>query len=193
MKIKKTSQLDFSLIYNYEQYLNWEFEERVELYKGRIYLNIQSPGRKHQEVSANLIIALGTYVVEHKLKAYFAPFDVRLFPHIDNKEILTVVQPDICVICDISKLDEKGCLGAPELIIEILSPGNTSKEMKNKYQLYEEAGVEEYWIVDPEHEAVFVYLLKKGKFTSDRPLTTEDILKSKVLEGLEIDVIDIFK
>ncbi|WP_042006912.1 Uma2 family endonuclease, partial [Capnocytophaga canis] len=94
-----------------------------------------------------------------------APFDVRL-PKKEEKgdNIHTVVQPDLCVICDESKLDERGCIGAPDLIIEILSPGNSKKEMKNKFELYQESGVEEYWIVNPTDENILVNVLEDGKY-----------------------------
>jgi Uma2 family endonuclease len=102
------------------------------------------------------------------------------------------LQPDICVICDLTKLDDRGCSGAPELVVEILSPGNTKKEMKYKFELYEAAGEQECWIVDPIQKMVLQYILKDNSFVNYHPLIEEDTLKSYVLEGLEIDLKEIF-
>ena len=106
--------------------------------------------------------------------------------------IMTVVQPDICVICDESKLDERGCIGAPDIIIEILSPGNTQREMKDKFGIYQEAGVQEYWIVEPMSEFIIIYALDKNIYIGSRPYTAGDTITSKVLPGLEINVSEVF-
>ena len=118
---------------------------------------------------------------------FIAPFDVRL-PLPNNKkkqnEVDTVVQPDICVICDIDKLDKQGCNGAPDLIVEVLSPGNTNKEMKEKFDLYESAKVPEYWIVDPEREYLLQYTLDdSGRYISAAPLVGSDTLSSRQIES----------
>lgn len=113
------------------------------------------------------------YVKNHCCEAYAAPFDVRLYDRRKSlkadKEIYTVVQPDLCVICDLEKLDERGCLGAPDLIVEILLPGNSAKEMRTKRDLYAESGVREYWVVDPSHETITRFNLE-GDDTYGRPL-----------------------
>lgn len=124
-------------------------------------------------------------------KAFHAPFDVRLPSKSENK-IYTVVQPDICVICDLSKLDDKGCLGAPDLVIEILSPGNSDREMKDKFDLYEESGVKEYWIVQPEGKWVNIYVLENGRFITHRPFIASDTIKSQVFKDLEFPAEKIF-
>lgn len=103
----------------------------------------------------------------------------------------TVVQPDLCVICDETKLDERGCLGAPDLIIEILSPGNTRKEMKNKFRLYEDAGVLEYWLAEPNDKAVFVYVLQGEEYIGLRPQTDEDTLISRTFPELVVDLAEV--
>ena len=97
---------------------------------------------------------------------FAAPFDVRLTETTPNgdAQITTVVQPDLCVICDPGKLDEFGCVGAPDWIIEILSPGNTTHDSKTKFDLYEENGVREYWLVDPGLKNVAVYVLEEGRY-----------------------------
>jgi Uma2 family endonuclease len=107
----------------------------------------------------------------------------------------TVVQPDLCVICDLSKLDEQGCEGAPDLIIEILSPGNTRKEMREKYEVYEESGVREYWLVHPAEKTVQVFLLDeaKGKFYGIQPFVDGDAMPSHVFPDLRVDLAEVFE
>jgi len=160
--------LDLSRQYTYSEYLTWQFSERVELIRGWIARMSPAPARYHQDVSANISFSLRSHLKGRKCKVYDAPFDVSL-PSTKGGE--TVVQPDICVICDPTKLTKQGCTGAPDLIIEILSPGNTNLEMKEKYQLYEEAGVLEYWVVDPANFMVLRYELRDGVYFGLRPET----------------------
>jgi Uma2 family endonuclease len=124
---------------------------------------------------------------------FHAPFDVR-FPtkSKEDVDIITVLQPDLCVICDASKIDEKGCLGAPDIVVEILSPSNSKKELKFKYQVYQESGVLEYWVVIPTERFVTIYTLVNGVFVSAAPLTDDDVLTSSVLPGFSISVSDLF-
>ena len=110
----------------------------------------------------------------------------------DDKDIITVLQPDVCVICDVSKIDKKGCLGAPDIVVEVLSPGNSSKELKNKYEVYEEAGVKEYWIVSPQNQTFLIYTLLDGKFQLSPVKTVGDIVNSTVLAGFSIDLEELF-
>lgn len=153
-KILSLSQLDLRGLYTYADYLTWQFDQAVELIKGKI-LPMAEPSRRHQQISRDLNGTLFNFFKKNPCEFYAAPFDVRLFDKRKsvkaNKDVYSVVQPDICVICDESKLDTRGCLGAPDLVIEILSPGNSKKEMRLKKLLYEENAVREYWIVDPEH------------------------------------------
>ncbi|MDV7396126.1 Uma2 family endonuclease, partial [Arthrospira platensis SPKY1] len=103
---------------------------------------------------------VGNFFHKKPCQVFHAPFDVRL-PKKGQPEVYTVVQPDLCVVCDQGKLDEKGCMGAPDLVVEILSPGNTHREMREKYEVYEEAGVKEYWLVSPWDKTVLVYVLNE--------------------------------
>ena len=114
-----------------------------------------APSRIHQKISFNFTGIFYNYFQNKTCDVYSAPFDVRLTTK-DKKdnEVITVVRPDLCVICDPEKLDDRGCVGAPDFIIEILSPGNTMKEINIKYDLYEESGVREYWVVRPEYEEI---------------------------------------
>lgn len=191
MVITSFDQLDLSKKYTYSDYLLWKFEEQVELIKGKIFKMSPAPARKHQKISYNLTWVLGKFFEKKPCELYYAPFDVRLPSKSENK-IYTVVQPDICVICDVSKLDDKGCLGAPDLVIEILSPGNSDKEMKDKFDLYEESGVKEYWIVQPEDKWVNIYVLENNRFITHRPFIASDTIKSQIFKGLEFPAADIF-
>ena len=126
-------------------------------------------------------------------KVYVAPFDVRL-PVASRKhtDIDTVVQPDLCVVCDPEKLDELGCVGAPDLIVEILSPGNNKKELQLKYDVYETSGVKEYWVVHPDERTLLIYTLESGKYRPSRLFTFGDEVKSQVLSGFVLDLDEVF-
>jgi Uma2 family endonuclease len=187
-------QLDLNGTYTYADYLKWTFDERLEIIKGKIF-PMSAPARIHQRISMKLTYEIQKYLEDKKCEAYSAPFDVRLTPLKRDKsnKVHTIVQPDICVICDLDKLDDKGCVGAPDLIIEILSPGNTRKEMREKYDVYEENGVKEYWLVEPQDKCVFVYVLNEvGKYIGLQPVTDEDILTSTVFPDLQIDLSRVF-
>ena len=195
--ITSIDQLDLNKRYTYSDYILWKFQERVELLKGKLF-KMASPSANHQTTVHNLD-GLFWYHLRHKsCQTFPAPFDVRLpLPEhrVTPDKIDTVVQPDLCVICDKSKIKKNNCVGAPDLVVEILSPGNSSKEMKQKYELYEAAGVLEYWIVNVEHRYILVYNLdiEKRKFIAILPpLTEEDTLKSRVIDGLEISLSEVF-
>ena len=190
----KLADLDMNKLYTYADYYKWKFEERVELIKGVIFKMSPAPSRAHQEISGNLHISIGVFLKNKPCKVYAAPFDVRLpRKSKDDKDIITVVQPDICVVCDTNKLDEKGCLGAPDLIVEVLSPGNNKKEIRNKFDVYEEAGVKEYWIVDPVYQTVQINKLENGKYVPMRALSVGDIATSEIMPGFSLDIEELFK
>lgn len=193
MNITSLDQLDFSESYTYADYLTWTFDERLELIRGKIYDKSESPTTNHQKVSRQIGFYLYQFLEEIPVEVFYAPFDVRLSTEKDYKKIITVVQPDICVICDPNKIDEKGCAGSPDIVVEIVSPGNTKTEMKVKFDLYEESKIQEYWIVQPIDKTVLVYQLEKGKYINHKPLTDSDILTSKVIPGFELDLEKVFK
>ena len=175
--ITDINQLDLSKQYTYADYLTWAFDERVELIRGWISIMSPAPLRVHQGIATSLIFQIQGYLINKQCKLYSAPFDVRLInkrKKVEDQAILSVVQPDISVICDLEKLDERGCLGSPDWIIEILSPGNSRKEMKEKYSLYEENGVKEYWIVSPENQFVQVFHVVEDKFVLTTTYCTGD-------------------
>ena len=195
-KITDISQLDPKGIYSYADYLSWHFENTVELIKGRLQ-KMAAPNRKHQDISWQLGGVFFPTFKNFPCKAYAAPFDVRLIDKSRslkaNKEILTVVQPDLCVICDLEKLDEKGCIGAPDLIVEILSASNSKKEMRTKKSLYEESGVKEYWIIDPTHETLFQYVLQTDElYAPPQIFVNDEIVQSAIFPQLKINLLEIF-
>jgi Uma2 family endonuclease len=179
--------------YTYSDYLQWDFEEIVELIKGKVFKKAAAPSRRHQDVSGNVFSHFHLFLKGQKCKVYSAPFDVRLSKDPENKIIDSVVQPDISVICDSSKLDEKGCLGAPDLIVEILSPNNSKVELQNKYDLYQEFGVKEYWIIHPVENTLQVNVLIEGVYQPSRLFTSGQKVKSTVLPEFELDLVEIFE
>lgn len=189
--ILEYSRLDLNGTYTFWDYLNWHFKERVELIRGRIFKMSPAPDQNHQGISVNLTVLFSKCFDRKTCKIYHAPFDVRL-PIPNDKKDSTVVQPDLCVICDSSKLDGHGCDGAPDLVLEILSPGNSKHEKATKFKLYEESGVKEYWVVDPEHMDVLIYTLQDGQYVGLRPFVEDMEIESPLFPNLKIDVQEIF-
>jgi Uma2 family endonuclease len=178
--------------YSYADYLKWTMDEMVEIIKGRVY-KLSAPKRVHQTISIRISSKIFNLLEGQKCKVYSAPFDVRLpVKSRKNEDIFTVVQPDICVICDPTKLDDAGCIGAPDLIIEILSKGNNKKELQNKYEVYEESGVKEYWIVAPEGQFMQVYTLVNGKYQPSKLLTLGDEIITPILPGFVLNLDEVF-
>lgn len=170
-------------------------DEVVELIKGKVFKKAAAaPKRIHQKVSGEFYLRLGNYLKGQTCQVYSAPFDVR-FPSLskEDEKIYNVVQPDICVICDLEKLDERGCIGAPDLIVEILSPGNSKTELKHKFELYESNGVREYWIIHAETQDLLIYSFSNGKFIPSRLFTSGDLVESKVIKGFKLDLEEFFE
>jgi Uma2 family endonuclease len=194
-EITEVNEPDFSYSgeYTYADYLKWTIEERVELIKGKIFRMSPAPNPVHQQLSMELSGRLWRFLDGEKCKVYTAPFDVRLpIKSKKDKDIITVVQPDICVLCDREKIDGRGCIGAPDIVVEILSPSNNKKELRNKYEVYEESGVKEYWIVSPQDYTFLVYTLKDGKFVPSRLMGEGDVVHSSVLPGFSLDLSEVF-
>jgi len=130
--------------YTYKDYINWSDEESWEIIDGTLYNMSPAPTRRHQKISGELFAAIHSYLKDKTCEVYSAPFDVRLSINNENDDDITnVVQPDISVICDLMKLDDKGCNGSPDLIVEIVSPSTLKKDLKEKFYLYEKVGVKE--------------------------------------------------
>ncbi len=159
-----------------------------------------APTSNHKRISLRLSGALYNYLKATKCEIFTAPFDVRLpRKSNDDKDIITVLQPDLCVICDPSKVEDKGCLGAPDIVIEILWPSNNKKELKYKHEVYEEACVKEYWVVEPTEKAVQIYILMDGwmdgKLLASGHLYAEDkdIVTTPILPGFSLDLEELFR
>ncbi len=181
--------------YTYADYLTWEMDEMVELIRGKIFKRAAAaPGMNHQRVSVRLTSSFFNFLKGKTCQVFHAPYDVRLpIKSKKNQDIDTVVQPDLCVICDPIKLTDAGCLGAPDLVVEILSQGNNKRELKHKYEVYEESGIKEYWVIHPNEQTLLVYSLDNGKYKSSRLFVSGDIFESVCVPGLRIDMDELFE
>lgn len=179
----------FNEIYTYKDYLSWDDGERWELIEGVPHNMTPAPMREHQKISMIISTQIDRYLSGKKCEVYAAPFDVRL-PSGNEKDenINTVVQPDISVICDQKKLDDRGCKGAPDLIIEIISPSTASKDIKEKFALYEKHGVKEYWIILPNEQIVEIYFLRKKEYGKPLLYTFDDKITGKLFKDLVISL-----
>ena len=196
-KITQLSQLDMSASYSYADYLTWQFEETVELIKGKISLMSPAPNVNHQRLSMCLSGQLFSYFRHKSCQVFAAPFDVRLYDRrksiLANQEIFTVVQPDICVICDPDKLDEQGCNGAPDWIIEIVSKSSSKKDAQIKHALYAESGVTEYWLVFPYETIVQQFVLNdEGQYQLRCSFAGDDMATSHLFPELRIALSELF-
>jgi len=189
--------LDLNKRYTYADYLTWMDDVRRELYDGFIKLMSPAPSRKHQKISTNLTRIIGNFLVHKKCEVYHAPSDVRFPKNNDSKsdkQVYTVLQPDLYIVCDLSKLDDRGCLGAPDLVIEIISAKNSKRDIKDKFEIYQEHGVREYWIVNPNDENVTVFVLdEKGKFQFVGIYAEDDKIPVNIFTGdLKVDLTKVF-
>lgn len=199
----KVEEPENPLGFTYADYLTWNFKERIELIRGRIFKMSPAPSISHQQIQGNIFVEFFASAKNKTCKVFVALIDVRLKgkpfrkKRLRDDEITTVVQPDIIVVCDAEKLkDNRSIDGAPELVVEILSPGNTKTktETKYKFDLYEENGVLEYWVVYPEYKQIHAYLLNEDdKYGKPVIYETNEYITSVVLTGLSIYMDDIFK
>jgi len=207
--ITDINQLDLSKRYTYADYLTWRFKDRVELIRGYIRRMSPAPTEAHQRVSGALHGILWGFLRGHRCQVRHAPYDVRLLvpaatpmskkrrkaaKSVSDSEIETVLQPDLLVVCDPSKIDERGCLGAPDLVIEILSEGNNQDDLVEKFAIYEAARVTEYWIVHPSEQSITRYTLNEAdKYVGSKPFAPGERLPSTVLPELDLPVEEVFK
>jgi Uma2 family endonuclease len=185
--------------FTYEDYLTWKFKERIELIKGKIFKMSPAPLVSHQTIVANINNYIAERVKNFPCKVLFSPLDVKLIGRpfrrvVKDDEIFTVVQPDVIVVCDPEKLaDPRSINGAPEMVVEVLSPGNTKTETKHKLNLYEENGVLEYWVVHPPYKYVEVYLLKNNRYSKPTIYEMGEEIPCTVLKDIKVPVDEIFK
>ena len=179
--------------YTFADCLSWPENERIELIEGEAVM-MSLPTRIHQEISGELSRQLANFLEGKKCKVYAAPFAVRLFEKEGDtpKDVDTMVEPDISVVCDSSKLDDAGCKGAPDLVIEILSPSTMRHDRVVKFNLYQRAGVREYWIIDPDEQTVLVYLLEDGRYIAKELGGAGDRVQVNVLDGCFIELQKVF-
>lgn len=178
--------------YTYADFLAGTEEDREELIEGHIRM-MSEPSKAHQEAVGEIYAQLRNYLRGKKCRAYIAPFDVRLFERDGDQpdDVDTVVEPDVMVVCDVSKVDDQGIKGAPDLIVEVLSPSTQSHDRVTKFNLYRRAGVREYWLVDPESRVVQSFILPNGQYVAAAS-SGSDRLGVRVLEGCVIDLGDVF-
>ena len=174
--------------YTYADYCKWDDDERWELIDGIPYA-MAAPTRTHQGISGRIYLQIAQFLRGKACEVYYAPFDVRLNAETFNN---TVVQPDIVVFCDESKMDDKGGIGAPEMVVEILSPSSASHDTIRKYMLYMKTGVQEYWIVDPVSQTVVVHMLEDGTYRG-RVFEKTDVVPVAVLEGCVVNLAEVFE
>ncbi len=183
------------LRFSYRDYCERTDDRRRELIDGLEYDMSPAPSRIHQKLSGELFVRIYNALKDGQCEVYAAPFDVRFSEDsaASDEEIFTVVQPDIVVICDASKLDERGCMGAPNLVIEILSPFTAAKDMKIKRDLYEKYGVSEYWLAHPTDKTFMIYRLKQDKqYAKAEIYAGRDMIESTTVPGLKIALTDLF-
>ena len=173
--------------YTYEDYCSWDDDKLWELIDGAPYA-MATPSRRHQGISMRLSILIGNFLVGKLCKVFAAPFEVRL--NADTYDD-TIVLPDISVICDKSKLNDRGCDGAPDMVIEILSPTTAVRDKVLKFDRYLLVGVREYWIVDPDSNIISVHILKNGEYET-RDYRGDTTVYVHVLEGCMIDLAEVF-
>ena len=178
-------------IYTYKDYLTFANDERIEIVEGELFNMSPAPARIHQKLISKLSQVLQNYIDSNngECEVYVAPFDVILKN--DNEEAInskSVVQPDISVICDKNKLTDSGCTGSPDMIIEIVSPSNSSHDYITKLNLYQKYKVKEYWIIDPRVKKTYVYKLGENEFYDMvNSYTFQDKVKVNIYDDLEID------
>ena len=193
MTITNINQLDpINGLYTYAEYLLWQFEECVELLKRKLF-KMSAPSPAHQVVQSNLNIELGLYFRNQKCQIYPAPFDVRLPAKGETGDAIhTVVQPDLCVVCNRTKIDSRGCIGAPDWVLEIVSPGNVEKELSKKMHIYEEAGVAEYWVLRPEEKELDIFVLQDNGYIGLKPRFAGEVVSPQKFPDLQINLSEIF-
>lgn len=179
--------------YTFADALTWEENQRIEIIDGEAVM-MAPPVRIHQEISGELFFQLANYLRGKGCKVYAAPFAVRLFEKDGDRpeDVDTLVEPDIAVICDPAKLDKYGCRGAPDMVVEILSPSTQRQDRFTKFSLYQRAGVREYWIVDPENKCVQSFWLEDGRYAVKEFGAAGDKMCVNVLEDCVIDLSEIF-
>lgn len=181
--------------YSYKDYLSWPEDERWELIDGEPVAMSPAPNRNHQSILGELHLIIGFFLKGKPCRVYLSPLDVRIDQEegTPDEEVYTVLQPDLVVVCDKKKQDDMGIKGSPDLAIEILSKGTARRDQNVKFKIYEEAGVREYWIVDPWKRTITIHLLGgDGKYSAPVCYSEKMKVESRVLEGINFSAEEIF-
>lgn len=191
MKAKKGTG---STRHMYSEYCNWPDDERWELIDGEVFAMTPAPTPQHAEVITRLLWELGDYFRKGPCKVFTSPFDVRLPKgEEEDEEVETVVQPDILIVCDERKIDKKGCRGAPDIVVEVISPSTASYDQIRKRRLYERAGVKEFWIIHPDDRLAVVFRREEdGIFGKSEYYEAESKMEVQLFPGLIIDFSQVF-
>jgi Uma2 family endonuclease len=182
--------------FTYADYLTWQDDQRWELIDGEAFCMSPGPNRLHQKWLGELYRQFANYLVGKPCEVYLAPFDVRLQDYLDasDEETITVVQPDLMIICDTNKLDERGVKGAPDIVVEIISPSTAKRDIKTKFELYQRHGVKEYWIMYPNDRTLLVYRLSgDNRYGTPEVFGEADIVSVPLLCDLNIDMAAVFR
>ena len=182
--------------FTYADYLMWSDDQRWELIDGDAFCMSPGPNRRHQELLLALARRFADYLDDKRCTVLVAPFDVCLSSNAkeSDEEIGTVIQPDIIIVCDPGKLDDRACKGAPDLIVEILSPGTLKRDITTKYELYQRNGVKEYWIMYPNDRTLLVYRLSgDNRYGAPEVFGEADIVPVPLLGDLSINMATVFK
>jgi Uma2 family endonuclease len=178
---------------NYADYLQTANEERWEIIDGVPYNMVPSPSLDHQNIVSNLQGEFYAYLKGKECRSFVAPFDVRL--HVEGKsnhEIKNVVQPDLTIVCDKSKLDDKGCNGTPDMVIEVLSPATAKRDRSDKLKLYKVTKVKEYWIIDPFNKTVEVNRIQDNVFGEPVVYGENEKIQVGIFEDMVLELQHIF-
>lgn len=193
MEDNEVREPDYTAYYTAQDYAKWTFEGLFELIKGRVWKMSPAPSASHQRVCFELTSEFSNVFRRKACQVFFAPFDVYLVNEGQSvAQGSTVVQPDLCVICDAQKIEEKGCIGAPDLVVEILSPSTAKKDLNDKYSIYQEFGVKEYWVVFPFDKAITLYVLHEGSFVEHASYAISDRLQSHLFPELSFELSEVF-
>ena len=179
--------------YTFANALTWPEEDRIEIIYGETY-RMPMPLRVHQEINGELFRQISNFLVGKTCKVYHPPFNVRPFQENEDspEDVDTMLEPDITIVCDPNKLDKYGCKGAPDMIIEILSPSNRRHDLSVKYRIYQRAGVREYWIVDPDTKTVQTFKLEDGLYNAADVFTSESRVPVGIFEDFSVDLSMVF-
>ncbi len=193
--LNAANEPDMSRTYTARDYLEWTFEGLYELIRGKVYKMSPAPSADHQRIVSNIARSFLTFFkATNPCQVFLAPFDVYLYKNEEDwKDTKVILEPDLCIICDKSKIKKQGCVGSPDFVLEILSPSTAKKDHREKFSLYEEYGVPEYWIVDPFNKYIVRNILKEGKYEIQRAAFAEEVISPQQFPDLKITVEEVFE